>query len=84
MNGGLKGSSQPRMLDPQDVLLENGLSRGITERCNRLADFFARTAKESRGRPSPLPTERINSIRLHQDSELVFRVPRDREAQKKE
>jgi hypothetical protein len=84
MNGGLKRSSQPGMLDPPDVVLENGLSPGIIERRNRLADFFARAAKEGRGRPPPLPTERVNSICHHQHRKLVFRLPCDREAQEQE
>ena len=72
------------MLDTSDVLFENRLSSGIIERFDRLADFVARAPKEARCRPPPLPAERIDSIRRHQHRELVIRIPRDREAQKKE
>jgi hypothetical protein len=84
MNGGLKGSSQPNMLDTLDVLFEDGLSSRIIERRDRLADLIARAPKEGRCRPPPLPTERVNSIRHHQHCELVLRISRNRETQKQE
>src|SRR5580704_1821122 len=84
MNGGLESPPQPGMLNAQNVLLENGLSPRIIERPDRLTNFFARTAKEGRGRRPPLPTERVNSIRNHQHRDLVVGIPRNREPQKKE
>jgi len=43
-----KGSPQSWIVDPCDVLFENGYSLRIIERDDHLADFIARPAKETR------------------------------------
>ncbi len=77
----LKGSPQSWIVDPCDVLFENGYSPRILECIDRLADFTARPAKESRCRWPRLVPECVDFIGHSKCSRLVFRIAGDGKTQ---
>src|SRR5262249_39928082 len=80
----LKGSPQSGIVDPCDVLFENGYSPRILECDDRFADFAACPAKEARRRWPPVVSECVDFIGHGKCSRFVFRIAGDGETQEKE
>jgi hypothetical protein len=76
-----KGSPQPWIVDPCDVLFENGCARRIIERGDPMADFAACAAKEARRRWPPSLSERVDFIGHGKYGRLILRIVGDGETQ---
>jgi hypothetical protein len=80
----LKGSPQSWIVDPCDVLFENGYSPRIIQRDDHLADFAACAAKEARRRWPPLVPECVEFIGDGKCGRLVFRIAGDGKTQEEQ
>src|SRR5262249_38325128 len=80
----LKGSPQSWIVDPYDVLFENGYSPRILECDDRPADFAACAAKEARRRWPPLVPDRVGFIGHGKCSRLVFGIAGDGKTQEEQ
>ena len=80
----LKGSPQSWIVDPCDVLFENGYSLRIVKRGDRRADFIARPAKKTRCGWPPLVPECVDFIGHGKRSRLVLRIAGDGKTQEEQ